>query len=148
MIYLDSSAIVKLMIAEPESPALHAVLVGEEAPACFTSQLAVTEVMRALHAKGETTLADGVAAATGNLPVPGQAILTRPAIENTFVAAGGLRPGSALRSLDAIHLATAQTAGDALTAVITYDARMADAARAIGLSVWSPDAMPQGGAPA
>jgi predicted nucleic acid-binding protein len=43
-----------------------------------------------------------------------------------------------LRSLDAIHLATAQQLGARLKRVVTYDARMADAARAVGWSVFSP----------
>lgn len=43
-----------------------------------------------------------------------------------------------LRSLDAIHLATARQLGATLQRVVTYDVRMADAARAIGWSVSSP----------
>jgi len=43
-----------------------------------------------------------------------------------------------LRSLDAIHLASALTLGDELDAFVTYDARQADAARAAGLTVESP----------
>ena len=43
-----------------------------------------------------------------------------------------------VRSLDALHLATAIEIGDALDAVITYDARMAAAARSLGLAVTAP----------
>jgi len=45
---------------------------------------------------------------------------------------------STLRSLDAIHLATALEAGDELTAVVTYDARMSEAAEQLGLRVLAP----------
>lgn len=140
MIYLDSSGIVKLIIAEAESEALHALLVDEDAPTAFTSQLAVTEVKRALHARGEAELAATVAAAPGHLRVPGQTILARPATGEVFSAAGDLLPGSGLRRLDAVHLATALTAGDALTAVVTYDTRMAAAVRDLGLTVLAPQA--------
>lgn len=138
MIYLDSSAIVKLILAEAESAALHAVLAAEDAPPPFTSQLALTEVKRALHACGEAELAADVAPSAGGLQVPGQLILARPVTAETFSAAGDLLPGTTLRSLDAVHLATALTAGQALTAVITYDTRMATAAVALGLATLAP----------
>ena len=54
-----------------------------------------------------------------------------------FDAAGTL-PGSSLRSLDALHLATAQQLGDDLAGVVTYDERQADAARALPLEVKAP----------
>jgi uncharacterized protein len=53
-------------------------------------------------------------------------------------AAGPLLPVD-LRSLDAIHLATAAALGPDLARICTYDARMADAARAIGVTVAAPD---------
>jgi predicted nucleic acid-binding protein len=43
-----------------------------------------------------------------------------------------------LRTLDAIHLATALTVGDDLEAIVTYDERMLDAARLLGLSTVTP----------
>jgi len=147
LIYLDSSCIVKLIIAEDESEALHALLVDEGTPSTFTSQLAVTEVKRALHAQGETELAASVAALPGHLQVPGQTILARPATGDMFSAAGDLLPGSALRSLDAVHLATARAAGAALTAVVTYDTRMAAAARDVGLTVLAPQRLPDAATP-
>jgi predicted nucleic acid-binding protein len=49
-----------------------------------------------------------------------------------------LAPQVQLRSLDAIHLAAAQTVGDDLRAIVTYDRRMADAAGALGLVVQTP----------
>lgn len=138
MIYLDSSGIVKLIVVEAESAALHALLTDGYTPPAFTSQLAVTEVKRALHALGEAELAEDVAPSPQGLEVPGQTILARPVTAETFSAAGDLLPGSALRSLDALHLATALTAGPVLTAVVTYDARMATGATALGLAVLAP----------
>jgi uncharacterized protein len=52
-------------------------------------------------------------------------------------AAGEMHPAS-LRSLDAIHLASALALGDELAAFVTYDARLADAARSAGLPVIAP----------
>jgi predicted nucleic acid-binding protein len=52
--------------------------------------------------------------------------------------AATLAPGTLLRSLDAIHLATAQLLGAELRAVVTYDTRMAQAALSLGMSVASP----------
>lgn len=53
-------------------------------------------------------------------------------------ASAALLEPAAVRSLDALHLATAIEIGDALDAVITYDARMAAAARSLGLAVTAP----------
>lgn len=138
MIYLDTSGIVKLIIEERESEALHETLSDDDAPPVFTSQLAIVEVKRALHARGDAELAAQVVGPTQSLLVPGQAILARPVTAEILSAAGGLLPGSTLRSLDAIHLATALTAGAVLTAVVTYDRRMADAAAALDLRVLAP----------
>ena len=52
MIYLDTSAIAKLIREEPESVALHEVLTADDTPPLFTSQLALTEIKRVLHAAG------------------------------------------------------------------------------------------------
>jgi predicted nucleic acid-binding protein len=146
MIYLDSSAIVKLMIEEPATAALHTELTADDAPLLFTSQLAVTEVKRALHARGKADLASAVAGPASTLVVPGHAILARPISHEVVSAAGDLLPSSALRSLDALHLATAMVAGQILTAVVTYDHRMAKAAAELGLEVRAPQATSPGDA--
>ena len=52
-------------------------------------------------------------------------------------AAGALGPPG-LRSLDAIHLATALSLGEDLAGVVTYDARLSEAIAAVGLAVWTP----------
>jgi predicted nucleic acid-binding protein len=59
-------------------------------------------------------------------------------LDDELLDAGAILDGGVLRSLDAIHLAAAQTLGDDLGAVITYDERMATAAGLIGLTVSAP----------
>mgnify|MGYP002084621353 FL=1 len=56
---------------------------------------------------------------------------------DTFQRAGELDP-AVLRSLDALHLASALGLGDDLEGVVTYDVRMAEAAKALGLTVVAP----------
>lgn len=125
--YLDSSAIVKLAVAEPESAALLAHL--RSRPVLVSSSLARTEVLRALLPGGGLALAAGrrALARIDLVHISGQVLDD----------AGGLLP-EALRSLDAIHLATALRLGDDLVDIVTYDRRMAAAARTLGLPVSAP----------
>ena len=126
--YIDSSAVLKLAIREPETAALEHYLVSCEG--LVSSRLAVLEcrrvVSRASHARVLQTL-DDVLDAIYLLEVT-------PAI---LEAAANAEP-RLLRSLDAIHLATALSIGDTQVEVITYDQRFADAARANGLTVVQP----------
>jgi predicted nucleic acid-binding protein len=125
--YLDSSAVVKLAVAEPESGALRAYL--RRRRPLVSSALARTEVLRALLPAGETALSRG------------RDVLRRLDLirvnDRVLDAAGILEPAQ-VRSLDAIHLATAQLLGEDLGQVVTYDDRMADAARQLGLKTASP----------
>ena len=126
-IYLDSSALVKLAVAEPESRALRRSLQRQRPR--VTSALARTEVARAMMPFGFDAVARG------------EAVLRRVEIvrinDRILRLAGSLEP-SELRSLDAIHLATAQLIGSDLKWIVTYDERMAEAAQALGLSVRAP----------
>ena len=126
-VYLDTSALVKLVVAEPESDALRTWLVQQVDP--VTSDLARTELARAVR----RVAPDLMPAARGVLDV--LTILTLDA--EIFEAAGRLDPAE-LRSLDAVHLAGALSWGDDLTAVVTYDDRQAAAATAYGVSVIAP----------
>lgn len=126
-VYLDTSALVKLVVAEPESDALRTWLVQQADP--VTSDLARTELARAVR----RVAPDLMPAARGVLDV--LTILTLDA--EIFEAAGRLDPAE-LRSLDAVHLAGALSLGDDLTAVVTYDDRQAAAATAYGVSVIAP----------
>jgi len=126
-VYLDSSALVKLAVEEPESQALRKHL--RRRRTWVTSALARTEISRALLPGGEPALAAG------------RSVLARCDLvrvdDRVLNVAGTLRPLE-LRSLDAIHLATAGRLGQQLSQLITYDARMASAARALGYRVGAP----------
>jgi hypothetical protein len=125
--YLDSSAVVRLVIAEPESAALRRY-VRRRRP-LVSSALARTEVLRALLSFGEVALARGRRVL--------RTIELMRVNDRVFEVAGSLLPAE-VRSLDAIHLATAQQLGDDLGVVVTYDVRMADAAAKLGLETHSP----------
>lgn len=125
--YLDSSALVKLAIEEPESGALRAHLRRRNTP--VSSALARTEVLRALLLEGEEGIARG------------RAVLARVELirvnDRILNAAGSLQPPD-IRSLDAIHLATARELGSDSSQMISYDQRMVEAAKELGLKTASP----------
>jgi predicted nucleic acid-binding protein len=125
--YLDSSAIVKLVVDEAESTALRTHLAGRRP--LLSSALARTEVMRALLPFGSTTVDHG-------LDVLGRIDLIR--ISDRALATAGELQSPDVPSLDALHLATAQLLGDDVAQIVTYDKRMADAARALGHEVAAP----------
>lgn len=125
--YLDSSAIVKLVVRESESAALRRYL-RRRGP-LMTSALARTEVGRALLPFGTAAVARGDDA-LGRLDIV--------RINDRILRdAGRLLPAN-VRSLDAIHLATAAALGTDLGRLCTYDARMADAATGLGMTVVAP----------
>ena len=125
--YLDSSAIVKLVVEEPESNALRKYLRRRQP--WVASALARTEVARAL-------LALGPVAQRRLSEVLSRLELIRVS-ERVLVSAGALLPPDT-RSLDAIHLATALLLGPELGRLVTYDSRMAQAARANSCAVIAP----------
>jgi predicted nucleic acid-binding protein len=125
--YLDSSAIVKLAVRENESVALRRYL--RRRRPLVSSSLARTEVMRALLPGGN----DAVAA--------GRKVLTRldlVRISNGVLDEAAVLLPADLRSLDAIHIATARRLGQDLGAIVTYDERMAEAAAHLGHRVVAP----------
>jgi uncharacterized protein len=126
-LYLDSSAIVKLAVAEKESPALRRYL-RRRAP-LVVSALARTEVARALLPLGPAAVHRG------------QDVLSRIELirisDRILVDAGFLLPQD-LRSLDAIHLATMRRLGSDLGRLVTYDSRLAAAASLLGISTAAP----------
>jgi len=125
--YLDSSALVKLVIEEPESRALRAHL--RRRRTLVSSALARTEVLRALLLEGDEGIARGRA-------VLGRVELIR--VNDRFLNAAGLLQPPHVRSLDAIHLATARHLGSDLSEVISYDEKMVEAAKGLGLKTASP----------
>jgi uncharacterized protein len=125
--YLDSSALIKLVVPEPESAPLRAELAAWTRHA--TSALARTEVIRA------AARVDPAARALAGRVV--QAVSLIAVTDNILDRAAGLEP-RALRSLDALHLASALSLEAVLGAVVTYDTRLAEAAEAAGLDVVAP----------
>ncbi|MGH2596908.1 MAG: type II toxin-antitoxin system VapC family toxin [Actinomycetota bacterium] len=126
MLYLDASAIVKLVRREPETSALMVEI--EADPERVSSALAWTEVVRAARrARAGADRAQAVLEGIGLVPVD----------DGILRGAGELTPTTP-RILDAIHLATALSLRDDLTAVLAYDDRLIAAARRHGLRVCSP----------
>jgi predicted nucleic acid-binding protein len=127
VVYLDSSALVKLVVVEPESAALRRELLRE--PDRATCALARVEVVRAVRPHGS-------AAVTRARRLLRRLDLVQ--LDDELLDAAAMLDDGVLRSLDAIHLAAARTLGDELTTVITYDERMKIAAAAVGLPVSAP----------
>jgi predicted nucleic acid-binding protein len=128
--YLDASALVKLATPERETAALRAYLA--DFTARVTSRVALVEVPRALTRRSAETRAvvAAIAAAFEALEIV--------ELDGAVVGTAAGLPPVGLRSLDAIHLASAMTLRDELSAFITYDVRLADAARLAGLTVTAP----------
>lgn len=124
--YLDTSAALKLILAEAESEALIDA-VNTARPTLVASYLLETEVRRVVHRfpdltqRQATDLLDRV-----DLYEVNPAMFTQ----------AGLLPGTQLRSLDALHLATAIAIG--VDYVVTYDVRMCQAAEGVGLRIETP----------
>ena len=126
-IYLDSSAIVKLVVREAESNSLRRFL--RDHPVRVSSALARVEVVRAVRSQGSE------AQRRAN-ELLGRVRLLR-LDDEVLTAAGILAPG-VLRSLDAIHLASAAVFGIELQGLVTYDRRMAEAAKLVGITTFTP----------
>ncbi len=127
ILYLDSSALVKLVVPEPETEPLRAEIARWDRH--VSSALVRTEVVRACArvSSAARRVAERVVASLDLLAID-DAILD---------AAARLKPLE-LRTLDAVHLASAQVLGEALGAVVAYDARLIEGARAARLKTVSP----------
>ena len=126
--YLDTSAAAKLLVTEAESEALAGELdaTGPQLAACYLLETELRRVVarvKPLTHEAVTSLLDGV----DLYEVP-----------PSLFREAGLLPGENLRSLDALHLAAAVRIG--VDAVLTYDDRLAVAARGLGLVVIAPGA--------
>ncbi len=128
MIYLDSSAIVKLARREAETDALRAWIAANPQP-LGASALVRTEAARALWRTEPAAL--GVLGSV-------LALLHQVPVTDSILDRAARLPEPTLRSLDAIHLATADALSAALTSFVVYDQRLASAARALSLPVISP----------
>ena len=133
MIYLDSAAVVKLVRAEPFTQNLLDWLNDRRELPLVSSALVEVEVVRALRRT--------VPQALGRVPAV-LARMYRLEIDAVIRAVAAAYDDPHLRSLDAIHLATAATLTDRsdgeLQAFVTYDKRLLAAAAAAGLPTASP----------
>jgi predicted nucleic acid-binding protein len=126
-VYLDSSALVKLVVAEPESPALRRYL--RQRATRVSCALARVEVVRAVRPHGSEVVARA------------RRVLARVQLlrldDALLDSAAGI-DSAVLRSLDAIHLAAARSFEDSLGSLVTYDVRLCEAAEQLGLTVTAP----------
>ena len=127
--YVDASALAKLIIDEPEGGDLRAFLAPIARQA--TSIVGRVEVERTVARRVPARL-DHVASLLDDLVIVG--------LEPEIAAAAATIGPPTLRTLDAIHLASAAALGADLEALVTYDRRLAEAARALGMPVASPGA--------
>lgn len=127
-VYLDSSAFVKLAVEEPETRALRAFL-AERDGRRVSSALLRSESLRAVRQLGGDVL---------STVREGLRRVDLVAIDDRILDAAGTLEPRVLRTLDAIHLATALAVGDDLETVVTYDERMAEGARLLGLPTAAP----------
>lgn len=126
-VYLDSSGAAKLVVEEAESGALRTWL--RDRPLLASSALLKAELIRAVRRREPT------------LVTRARELLFRIGLRDidsdVLEAAATLDP-LPLRTLDAIHLATALRIGAELDTLVTYDRRMVEAAKLLGLPVTSP----------
>jgi predicted nucleic acid-binding protein len=131
--YTDASALVKLIRAEPETPALRTFLTGADLVSC---ELVLAEVPRAIRR-----------AAAGDPRIPLDRLIARAGetldalallpLDRGLLAAAGALAEPALRALDAIHVAAAADASP-VEAFVSYDERQSAAARLAGIRTVSP----------
>ena len=126
-VYVDSSALVKLIVDETESDAIRLYL-GSAGP-LTSSILATVEVARAVARMAPDSTAEMAALLDALVVV---------AFDARIAARAATLSPAGLRTLDAIHLATALELGDELTAFVCYDERLAAAARDLGIPVVAP----------
>ena len=130
MIYVDTSALVKLVRREQESDGLADWLDEQGSIPWVSSALIEVELPRALRRSDPRLIADAPALV---------ARVARYVIDDVVRAAAAAYPDPDLRSLDAIHLATAKAVfGNSLTAFVAYDERLLAAAADQGLAVERP----------
>ena len=123
--YIDSSAAVKLLVAEPESEALVAEL-GDLTHEAVSSDLLETELGRVAVRIGASGGEVAAILAAFDLATPDRSTYRQAA----------LLPHRALRSLDALHISAALDLG--ADVIVTYDKRMIEACQVLGIATHSP----------
>jgi len=124
VVYLDASAITKLVVREAESEDLRSIVRGR---LMATSRVSVVEVGKAVARANPEADAQGILA-----------LLAFVELDAELAAVAAHTGGASLRALDAIHVASALRLGPEVESFLTYDARQADAAAAAGLRVLAP----------
>ena len=125
--YLDSSALAKLVIREPESHDLRSFL--KSSHLMLTSAISDTELRRAAQRVSQ--------AAINATPLVMAMVAQMEVTRDLLSAAARVQPEH-LRTLDAIHLATALDLASELDSFVTYDNKLAEAAMLAGLRVDQP----------
>ena len=126
-VYLDASAAAKLLLEEPESPAVLGYLRTLDADTSVISSLLLETELRRIAVRMDLAQADVTR------------LLARVRLiemQRAYFYEAGLLPGTNLGSLDALHLATAVQAG--ATVMVAYDQRLLEAAERVGIPVLSP----------
>lgn len=129
MLYLDASALVKLVVPESESAALLARIDGEQVCSIDLASVEVVRAARRRHGDRGTERANATMEHVAHLAVDADVRGIAAAVDPVE-----------LRSLDALHLAAAVRIAEDLDAFICYDQRLCAAARQCGLTVESPGA--------
>lgn len=129
MIYLDSSALLKLVFEEPQSAALESWLSERTGTPVVSSELARVEVIRAARRLDERALpaARTLLSELDLVPLGGSILIAAADLADPL-----------LRTLDAIHLASALRLGADLTAFVAYDRRLIAAAATAGIDAMAP----------
>lgn len=127
--YLDTSAFLKLVVTERETAALRSWIAASNSQ-FVASDLLRTEALRAARRHSPEALLQARTVM--------EALVLMPLMTDLCERAADLDP-SILRTLDALHLASALALGDDLEGVITYDDRLKAACAAHGVRVASPD---------
>lgn len=127
MIYLDASALITLVSGRPYAAELRDFLAGRPGMPMGTSTIGFVETVRTLDRIGDypTAMHDLVSTFTE--------ILVTDEVRDAAAALPG-----GVRTLDAVHIASAQIIGPALNALVTYDKRMLDVATSVGIPTAAP----------
>lgn len=131
-VYVDTSAVAKLFIAEKETSDLRQWLSELSEPHLLSSALLSVELLRLLRLVNPATVTPAAQFLADDVDI---VEITPPVLDDATTV---LPPR--LRTLDAIHLATALDLGAAVDVLLTYDKAFIEAARATGLTVASPGA--------
>lgn len=138
VLYLDASAIVKLVVREAETVALGSYIGGAQ---LVTSEIALTEVPRAAHLRtGVSDVFEHAASVLRRFDLV--------TLDEELHRAAARQPPRDLRTLDAIHLVSALRLRSQIHSVVVYDRRLAQAARDAGLTVDAPGAPAAAASPA